>query len=236
MSLPRLRLEKCAYHDGTWLIDAQQAHHLVKVRRCYNGSFVEGLIDGEKVELRLLCTGDSVYAAEISREKEQPPYPELHLLLGLLKNDQFDDALRFAAETGVHSIHLLDCERSVPRYSMDKLEEKMSRWRKILDEATKQAGSTKPPVLYQPLKLEKIDMANIPQNRVAAILSKDACALDGLDRDKPSVAVAIGPEGDWSPAEIQVLLGHEFIPVSLGRRILRASTAVAVACGWFMIR
>ncbi|MFR5879758.1 MAG: hypothetical protein ACLUEQ_02525 [Cloacibacillus evryensis] len=38
----------------------------------------------------------------------------MELLLGLLKNDQLDDALRFCAETGVYAVRLLICERSVP--------------------------------------------------------------------------------------------------------------------------
>lgn len=235
MSLPRLRLEKCINEGGIWQIDAEQAHHLINVRRCCNGSLVEGLFEGEKVELKILCKGDSVYAEEISRETEAPLFPELHLMLALLKSEQFDDALRFAAETGVRTIHLLDCERGVPKYNAEKLEEKMSRWRKILDEATKQAGSAKPPELRAPLRVDEIDQIDLPQNRFVALISPDAHELKSIDYASP-VAVAIGPEGDWSPAEIQKLLSDQFIPVSLGRRILRASTAVAVACGWFMLR
>lgn len=234
MSLPRLRLEKCTKEDGTWLIDAEQAHHLVRVRRCYNGSIVEGLLDGEKLELRLICEGDMVRAAEISREAEAPMSPEIHLLLGLLKNDQFDDALRFSAEIGVHTIHLVACERSVPKYSNDKLDDKMSRWRKILDEATKQAGSTRPPVLCPPCNFDRFDFAVLPENRFAALLSPDSAELKSLKPCSP-LAIAIGPEGDWSLSETKILLAEKFIPISLGKRILRASTAVAVACGWFML-
>jgi 16S rRNA (uracil1498-N3)-methyltransferase len=234
VSLPRLRLENCINQDGIWLIDAEQAHHLVRVRRCCNGSLVEGLLDGEKIELKLIYEGDFLRAAEVSRETELPMYPEIHLLLGVLKNDQFDDALRFAAETGVHTIHLLQCDRSVPHYSDDKLVEKMFRWRKILNESTKQAGSTRPPILCEPVGVKKLDFTLLPKNRFAALLSPDACALKDLNYGD-SVAIALGPEGDWSPAEIQRLLIEEFIPVSLGKRILRASTAVAAACSWFML-
>ena len=57
MSLPRLRLERCTFDNGLWHIDAEEAHHLVRVRRCYTGSLVEGLLDGEKIELKLECAG-----------------------------------------------------------------------------------------------------------------------------------------------------------------------------------
>ncbi|MDO5563196.1 MAG: RsmE family RNA methyltransferase [Synergistaceae bacterium] len=231
MSLPRLRLESCLLKDGLWLIDTKQAHHLVKVRRCYNGSLVEGLLDGEKLELRLICDGESVRAEELSRKPETPSGVEIHLLLAVLKNDQFDDALRFAAETGVSFIHLLACERSVPVFEAQKSEEKLNRWRRILDESTKQAGSTRPPVISAPIELSKFDFTPLPKHRYAALLSDAAKPLREMDFSD-GAAVAIGPEGDWAPHEAQTLLDNGFAPVSLGRRILRASTAVAVACGW----
>jgi 16S rRNA (uracil1498-N3)-methyltransferase len=232
VSLPRLRLESCVNENGTWLIDAGQAKHLVKVRRCYSGSLVEGLLDGEKIELRLRCDADgTVHAEEVSRSSEAPMTIELHLLLALLKNDQFDDALRFAAETGVHTIHLLACERSVPKIN-DKIDEKMARWNKVLAESTKQAGAAAVPEITKPIPFQEFDFASLPNNRYAALLSQKSVPLIKINISSPAV-VAIGPEGDWSPQESAALLAAGFAPVSLGRRILRASTAVAVACGWF---
>ncbi len=232
MSLPRLRLEKCIYKDGRWHIDEEQAHHLTRVRRCCTGSLAEGLLSGDKVQLRLLCEGELVFAEELSRAAEAAPSIELHLLLALLKSDQFDQALRFAAETVVHTIHLLACERSVPRYSGIKLKEKMSRWEKIIDEATIQAGSASPPLLLKPVSLKELDPDLLPDCRFAAMLSAAANVLSKTEITSPA-AVAIGPEGDWSPSEAELLLEKNFKPVNLGKRILRASTAVAVACGWF---
>lgn len=229
MSLPRLRLERCSCNNGIWTIDAEEAHHLVRVRHCYTGSLVEGLLDGEKVTLRLHCDGALVTARELSREAEPAFEPRMELLLGLLKNDQLDEALRFCAETGVFRIHLLICERSVPRYEGARLDDKMKRWRKILDEATKQAGAATPPELCAPVPFTECDLDGLPEQRLAALLSDGARPL----RDVPiaeSLALAIGPEGDWSPQESARLLAGGFSPVSLGSRILRASTAVAAFC------
>ena len=229
MSLPRLRLERCSCNNGIWTIDAEEAHHLVRVRHCYTGSLVEGLLDGEKVTLRLHCYGAAVTARELSREEEPPLEPRIELLLGLLKNDQLDDALRFCAETGVFRIHLLVCERSVPRYEGSRLDDKMKRWRKILDEATKQAGAATPPVLCAPVPFAEFDFDGLPEQRLAALLSDGARPLRET-RIAESLAAAIGPEGDWSPQESARLLAGGFSPVSLGSRILRASTAVAAFC------
>ncbi|WP_303321759.1 RsmE family RNA methyltransferase [Cloacibacillus evryensis] len=229
MSLPRLRLERCTFDNGLWHIDAEEAHHLVRVRRCYTGSLVEGLLDGEKIELKLECAGDSVFAREISRVKEDAGLPKVELLLGLLKNDQLDDALRFCAETGVYAVRLLICERSVPRYEGAKLADKMARWRKILDEATKQASAATPPLLREPVPFSSADFGGLPPQRLAALLSPETKPLREI-KIAPHTTVAIGPEGDWAPHESARLLAEGFIPVSLGRRIMRASTAVAAAC------
>ncbi|MCF0248347.1 MAG: 16S rRNA (uracil(1498)-N(3))-methyltransferase, partial [Synergistes sp.] len=107
MSLPRLRLERSTYSEGIWHIPPDEVHHLIRVRRCYNGSLVEGLINGEKISLRLECRGEEVFAREISRTKEEISLPRVELLLGLLKNDQLDEALRFCAETGIARVTLL---------------------------------------------------------------------------------------------------------------------------------
>ena len=229
MSLPRLRLEGSTFTDGIWHINADEAHHLVRVRRCYTGSLVEGLLNGEKIKLKLECAGDELYAREISRCREEDSLPRTELLLALLKNDQLDDALRFAAETGVYSIRLLLCERSVPRLESSKLAEKMKRWRRILDEATKQASASVPPLLFEPEAFDGFDFSALPEQRLAALLSPDTQPLREITI-AGSVAVAIGPEGDWAPHESRRLLEEGFAPVSLGKRIMRASTAVAAAC------
>ncbi len=229
MSLPRLRLERCRCDGGVWTIDGQEARHLVRVRRCYTGSLVEGLLNGEKITLRLRCDGTSVTARELAREEEPPLEPRVELLLGLLKNDQLDEALRFCAETGVFRVHLLVCERSVPRCDGAKLDDKMKRWRKILDEATKQAGAAAAPELCVPVPFGAFDFDALPKQRFAALLSDLSRPLRKT-KIADSVAAAIGPEGDWTPAESERLLVEGFTPVTLGGRIMRASTAVAAFC------
>ena len=229
MSLPRLRLEGCLFDGEVWHVGAEEAHHLIRVRRCYTGSLVEGLLRGEKIELRLECGGGEVTARELSRCGEAKIIPRVELLLGLLNNDQLDDALRFCAETCAAEIHLLVCERSVPRYGGARLVEKMTRWRRILDEATKQAGAATPPLLREPRDFEKFDFGALPKQRLAAMLSPDSKPLRLIEIEE-SAALEIGPEGDWSPREGAELIGNGFVPVTLGKRIMRASTAVAAGC------
>lgn len=233
MSQPRLRLEKSELVDGVWRISPDEARHLVRVRRCCTGSIIEGLLDGEKLLLRLRCDGDEVLAEELSRTSE-PLAREVCLLLALLKSDQLDISLRLAAELAVSKIHLLQCERSVPKLSGGRAGDKMARWQKILDEATKQAGAARTPLLETPRRFGELDFAALPQARYAALLSDAAVPIRQVKIEYPAV-VAIGPEGDWSPLETRKLLENGFQAIGLGSRILRASTAVAVACSWLAL-
>lgn len=229
MSLPRLRLENCLFDGDVWHLGADEAHHLIHVRRCYTGSVAEGLLNGEKITLRLECRGDEVTAKELARCREKEARPRIELLLGVLKNDQMDDALRFCAETGAAGIHLLACERSVPRYEGSRLADKMLRWERILDEATKQSGAASPPVLHGPVRFFDLPFRDLPPQRLAAMLDQNARNLREIEIAEQTV-LAIGPEGDWSPEETEALLRNGFIPVTLGNRIMRASTAVAAGC------
>ena len=61
------------------------------------------------------------------------------------------------------------------------------------------------------------------------MLSPDSKPLRLIEIEE-SAALAIGPEGDWSPREGAELIGNGFVPVTLGKRIMRASTAVAAGC------
>ena len=95
VSLPRLRLEACVYlSEKEWLVDPDQQHHLTRVLRCKEGDRVEGLLSGEKIVLSLCFHPNGLVVRECHRFELKRDNLEIHLLLGLLKADQFDIALR----------------------------------------------------------------------------------------------------------------------------------------------
>lgn len=240
MSLPRIRLELCeALDDGLWLLDREQEHHLVKVLRAYEGAMVEGLLpdgtSGERFLLRLERTAKGMVLREVQRSWEEPEAARIHLLIGLLKSDQFDAVLRMAAELGLFAVWPVICSRSVPRLADGEASKKVQRWRKILDEGTKISGSIHPPKIQFPVHFMDIDWPSLPKTRYAALLTPQTNPLSNISDIPEELIFAVGPEGDWSPEEMQLLLDNDFAPVGLGRRVLRASTAATVGCGWFRL-
>lgn len=236
MSLPRLRLETCTpLSEREWLVDPDQQHHLTRVLRCKEEDRVEGLFSGEKIILALYSHPEGIAVRECHRLALKQDDLKIHLLLGLLKAEQFDIALRASAELGVTAIHLLACSRSVPQVGEDRIQGKMQRWIKIVHEATRQCGAVTPPTVYPPVRMKEVDFASLPETRFAALLTADASPLGSVCFDKQLV-FAVGPEGDWDLEEEALLINNKFQPVCLGANVLRSSTAVVVGCSWFRLK
>jgi 16S rRNA (uracil1498-N3)-methyltransferase len=110
----------------------------------------------------------------------------------------------------------------------------MERWRKILEESTKQCGRGSPPEITEPCSCPEIPFSDLPSRRFAAIIDGDAKPLAHYDPGS-SLVFAVGPEGDFSPSEKALFRKEGFLPVSLGPRILKAGTAAAAGMAFFSL-
>ncbi len=236
MSLPRIRLDRSLRTpEGYWVLSEEEAHHLVRVRRCGEGDLVEGLLPGWKVTLRLFARENAWFGEECSRQAEGGGDLTLVLLVALLKGEAFDKMLRQATELGASRIVPLICERSIPRIEPKKIPSKMERWSKILEESTKQCGRGTPPEMREPLECSALSTLNLPSSRFAAILDGEARPLGARYALEKSLAFAVGPEGDFSPREKGLFKEQGFSSVSLGPRVLKAETAVAAGLAFFSL-
>jgi 16S rRNA (uracil1498-N3)-methyltransferase len=201
---------------------------------------VEGLLPdggGARLLMRLETDGRDHFLSEVDCSTELPDDMSIILLIALLKAGQFDSVLRASAELGVKSIIPVICERSAPRLDECEAIKKISRWRKILDESTLVSGTVFSPQIQMPVKICGIPWDALPQTRYAAVIAPDARPISQARTalETREVAFAVGPEGDWTEREKTSLFQNGFIPVSLGRRVMRASTAAIAACGWFRL-
>lgn len=145
------------------------------------------------------------------------------LALGLAKPEKIEESIRMATEIGVSGIRLFASDRSVTRWDEGKRDAKLVRLRRIAQEAAEVCFRTRLPEI----SFAK-DLAQVLQDPTAVVLSE----TEGLPRlfTPPAgpVTLVIGPEGGWSPREVS-LIGDR--AVTLGPRVFRVDTAVAVACG-----
>ncbi|NLI95531.1 MAG: 16S rRNA (uracil(1498)-N(3))-methyltransferase [Synergistaceae bacterium] len=235
MSLPRLRLERCAdLGGGMWKVDEGQARHLLRVLRIPPRGEVEGLIAGKRWRMALEISGEGLFARTLYQVPEAGHPPRIVLLASLLKGNDFELLLRGVTEIGVSTIVPIAASRSVPRYSGPEAGKKLLRWKRILEESTRQCGAPVIPEITAPVPLEKAVEVGLPPYRIAGFLGERAMPV-GSFPPRPEATVAIGPEGDWDDREKQVLLEAGFCPVRLGPFVMKAVTAAIVACSYLVL-
>ena len=201
--------------------------HLAQVLRKKEGSLIE-LFDGK---------GSSYTAEIISSQKkrvkvklvEEPVFQDrkgIKISLGqsLIKKEPFSFSIQKATELGVVSISPLYTERTVIKLKSNSTKSRKARWQSIATHACQQCGENWLPEINEIQPLEDWTQAVNAKHKIVLYPGAET-KLSSLAFDD-SVAIAVGPEGDFTDSEIKLLTKKDFLPVKLGERVLRADTAV----------
>lgn len=149
---------------------------------------------------------------------------KIHLYQGYLKGDKMDFIIQKAAELGVNEITPLFTKRTIVKLRKEKLSAKVERFKKILEEASKQSKRKIIPNVNMPISLSDMDLNNT--FTLVAYEEEEQSIKEILQKqDIRSVNIIIGPEGGFEQEEINYLKEKGAISVSIGNRILRAETA-----------
>ncbi|HWI59957.1 MAG TPA: 16S rRNA (uracil(1498)-N(3))-methyltransferase [Bacillota bacterium] len=230
--------EQCQQH--TLVLTDGEAHHALHVLRLRRGERVT-VLDGQGREF--LCDVQECQRAQVSlRVEEQrsvPPLPyHITLLQAVPKGKLIDSIIQKATELGAYRVVPLLSERVVTQLDEREAAHKAEKWQGVAIEAIKQCGSAWLPRVEPPLTLQQCLARKEPFDLpLIASLQNDTKhprdyfrAFEQAHGRKPqTLAVWIGPEGDFTPAEVQAILSAGSHPITLGRLVLRTETA-AVYC------
>ncbi len=213
-------------YDDTILVDDKDFHHAIRVYR---------LELHEKIELKsekysYLCQlanspTDKLAFRILSKRSLIPPKLNVTLCQSLIKKDAFDYLLQKVTEIGVTQIIPYASERSITHFKDPN--RKITRWRKICEEASKQCGRDFIPKITPIIKdLNELNLSS--KNRIIAneLIDEPSLryVLKPLDPSK-EIIILVGPEGGFTDHEIH--LAHElgFSSCSISQQILRSDTA-----------
>ncbi|MEA1958368.1 MAG: RsmE family RNA methyltransferase [Chloroflexota bacterium] len=156
---------------------------------------------------------------------------KITLYQAMLKSDKFEFVLQKCTEIGVSTFIPIVSERCVARQTGAK---KLGRWNKILTEAAEQSGKGKLPRLCSVTTFQQA--CQLIEGFSMIFLSEvSAPGLRQILHDNYSpeihtgVNIFVGPEGGFSPSEVQTAQTRGIMPVTLGKSILRSETAGLVA-------
>jgi 16S rRNA (uracil1498-N3)-methyltransferase len=218
-------------------LDEAETHHAVDVLRMnpgdkavvFNGRGLEATVEIAAI------TRKSVTLRKLLGGKSAPIGCQITLAQAVPKGKAMDLIVQKAVELGVAAISPLLSERTVIQVEEDSAAKKQQKWQAVAIEAAKQCGQN---------WLPKVDPPHTPREFFSQPVRHDLMLIASLQPDamhlkkllaetagKPpkSVLVLIGPEGDFTPAEIALAKSHGCRPITLGPIVLRTETA-AIYC------
>jgi 16S rRNA (uracil1498-N3)-methyltransferase len=216
--------------DATLDLPAETAHYLGTVLRLKPSSPLR-VFNGRSPEFQALLISCSRKSAVLEvgpvLRDYSPPALHVHLGQGLIKADRFDWAIQKCTELGVAEITPLITEHSEFRLKgAERLQKKMSHWRRIAVNACEQSGNLHLPTLHQPELLP--DWIRSSTETVGIALAPGAKALATVE-PAPAYRLLVGPEGGLSDEELDAAVAEGWSAHGLGPRVLRGETAPVAA-------
>jgi 16S rRNA (uracil1498-N3)-methyltransferase len=231
-----------------------EAHHARDVLRMKRGDRAV-LFNGRGREITAEIadlSGDEVRLRRLQETQTPPLRCRITLGQAIPKGKNMDLIVQKAVEIGAAEIAPLISERTIVDLDPKEAEQKQTKWRQIAIEAAKQCGQNWLPTVHAPRKLKDFfgvatglrpvgtshsNVATTFDLRLIGSLQPDAVHLKKIladyteqHRDRPqNVLMLVGPEGDFTPAELGLAKTNGCLPITLGPIILRVETA-AIYC------
>jgi 16S rRNA (uracil1498-N3)-methyltransferase len=196
---------------GAPMLDDASAHHVRRVLRVRDGEVVT-VTDGAGRWRPCVMSGGGLEPSGEIVSVDRSPCPAT-IAVASPKGERLDWLVQKCAEIGIDRLVLVSAERSVVRWDADRGARQLDRLRRIAAEAVLQSRRVWLPEVAGP-----VPAVDLLPSAVAA----EPGGRPLLPGDR---TVAVGPEGGWTPAELELAVDR----VSLGHAVLRVETAAVVA-------
>jgi len=212
-----------------------EAQHLTRVLRLGPGDFVV-VFDGRGREFEAVIDRANKSEAHVVVGYQRVPAREARVFVTLaqsvLKSDKMDEVVRDAVMMGAAAVQPIVAARSEVTLSALERARRRERWQRVAVSATKQCGRAVVPDILEPMEFDTL-FTGAPIGSAYMFVEPSAAEkvapLRALNGDAPAeAAVFIGPEGGWTPEEIDRAAAVAHL-VTLGSRTLRADAMAVVA-------
>jgi 16S rRNA (uracil1498-N3)-methyltransferase len=228
-------------HEPLALSGAEAYHARAVLRMRAGEKLVVFNGQGREITAEILELGDDEIRLQKLHEAETPPL-RCRIVLGqaIPKGKNMELIVQKAVEIGAAEIAPIVSDRTIVQVDSETAAQKQSKWRQVAVEAAKQCGQNWLPRVHAPRKLAEFfseESEQLFDLRLIGSLQPDAQQLKKIladylneHQERPrSILMLVGPEGDFTPAELALARRHGCRPITLGPIVLRVETA-AIYC------
>jgi RsmE family RNA methyltransferase len=217
------------HEDGLVVLTDERARHIRKVLKAGPGKIVRiGMLNGAFGKGTVLAVDKQRVCSQCVFDKEIPPKPRIDLLLAMPRPKVIKRLWAQLAALGVGRIVVVNADK-VERFYFDSHVLDPGFFNPLLIEGLQQARCTRLPDVqvrrfFKPFVEDELDALSAGSLKLVADPSGEKRISD-LVYDTERVMLAVGPEGGWTPYELDKLQEHGFERFRMGSRILRTDTA-----------
>ena len=209
------------------ILNKGDLHHIKNVMRNKIGDKIEAIYK----EKLYICEIESLDSNKVKIIDLLSTNNELNIdvsvALALVKEQKMDIILQKLTELGINKVIPLKMERSIIKIDEKKSNKKQERWTAICKEASEQSRRNKVPIITPIMTIKELIKEEYDIKLVCSTKEKNNIISNYLKENinNKKIIFVIGPEGGITEKEEQQLIDNEFIPISLGKRIMRVETA-----------
>jgi 16S rRNA (uracil1498-N3)-methyltransferase len=225
----RLFVPRDRIAEGRAQLSAADVHYLRDVLRLAPGAELE-VFDGEGGSYGAELAGEGSSVALGPRRDAPVSRAPVHLGFALARGERCDLVVQKATELGAAALWPVEAARSVVRLDPERAAERVRRWRRIAAEAARQCGRADVPAVEAPAPLEKV-VAGAPRGFRKILFHEGGGEplADVVERAADGHLLLVGPEGGFTPEEVDAGLAGGARLVTVGPRVLRFETAAISA-------
>lgn len=213
--------------DDNIILESTDMHHIKNVMRMNSNDKIECIYNKK---LYICRVGDiNINSFEIIEElDDNNELPiEITIAVSLVKEQKMDLILQKLTELGVSRIIPLKTERSIVKIDDKRFKKKKDRWISICKEASEQSKRNIIPEITDIKTIKELNDYEYDLKLFGSVSNKDNLVNKYLQKNNKyaKIIFVIGSEGGLSPKEEELLTSMNYIPTSLGNRVLRVETA-----------
>ncbi len=209
---------------NTIKLNSNDLNHIKNVMRMHENDSVIVVYDNKSYICKLNKDLLSADIQEVFKDKEE--LKDIKVYVPLLNEDKMSFILQHGTELGITEFVVALYSHCKYKLNKKDFEKKLTRWNKIIKEATEQSYRIEKPLLNNIIEVKDIEadksvniMCSLDKLNVKSISS-----VLTLDNCNDTISLVFGPEGGLSKDEENLLTDKGFIKTSLGKDVLRTET------------